>query len=50
VVNLKEMIDKVIRHLEASLQSTDSPLRPAPCACARATAKGRGTYTAMCKY
>jgi hypothetical protein len=42
--------DKVIRHLEAFLQSTGSQLRPDPCACARVTAKERGTHTAMHKY
>jgi hypothetical protein len=29
MVNLKEMIDQVIRHLEAFLQSTGNQLRPA---------------------
>jgi hypothetical protein len=44
------MIDYVIRHLEAFLQNTGNQQGPAPCECARATAKGPGTYTAMHKY
>jgi hypothetical protein len=50
MVNLKEIIDEVFRHLEVFLQSTGSQPRPASCACAKATAKERGIYAAMRRY
>jgi hypothetical protein len=49
-VNLKEIINHVIRHPKAFLQSTGNQLRPDPCACAKKTAKWRGTYAAMHKH
>jgi hypothetical protein len=50
MVNLKEITDYIIRHLEAFLRSTGSQLRPNPCVCASVTAKERETYAAMHKY
>lgn len=43
------MLDNVVRHLEALIQSTGSQLRPDPCTCGKATAQGRGTSASMRK-